>query len=139
MERFIWTEDISVDIEEIDDQHKHFIEIVNSLVDLSNQHDVLRADLMTHAMQLGDYALVHFGTEEDHFEKFHYENALAHKAAHDQYRLQFQDILNQIRDENNETKKLAGYTADFAGNWLIHHIKVMDKQFTTLFHEHGLL
>lgn len=139
MERFVWTEDISVDVEEIDEQHKHFIEIVNSLVDLSNQNEVSREELMTHAMQLGDYALVHFGTEEEHFETFQYENTAAHKAAHDQYRSQFHDIINQIRDESNDAKKLAWYTADFAGNWLIHHIKVMDKQFTASFHKHGLL
>ena len=139
MERFVWTEDISVDVEEIDDQHKHFIEIVNSLVDLSNQSEILREELVVRAMQLGDYALVHFGTEEEYFETFQYENTVAHKAAHDRYRTQFQDLLNQIRDESSNTKELAAYTADFAGKWLIHHIKVMDKQFTESFHKHGLL
>ena len=139
MEKFIWTDDISVDVEEIDEQHRHFIEIVNSLVDFVNQGSADRHELMVRAMQLGDYALIHFSTEEDHFEKFQYEHAVAHKAVHDQYRVQFRDILDQIRDEKNDVKQLAKHAADFSGNWLIHHIKVMDRQFTQSFHEHGLM
>lgn len=138
MEKFIWTDNISVHVEEIDDQHKHFIGIVNSLIDLSEQAVVTREELLVHVMSLGDYALVHFGTEEEHFDTFHYEDADAHKLAHNQYRKQFHRLLIQVRNENNNTKDMAGYIARYAGDWLIQHIKGMDQKFTQSFREHGL-
>lgn len=139
MEKFVWSDDISVHVQEIDEQHKHFIDVTNSIIDLLEKEDVSRQELVMSIIQLGDYALVHFGTEEEHFNQFHYEDAKNHKAAHDQYRKQFQELLNQARDEKSDIKSVAGYVANYAGSWLINHIKDMDQKFTKSFNEHGLL
>lgn len=138
MDKFVWSEDISVHVEEIDDQHKHFIEIANSIFDLLEEDTVAREDLVMRIGQLGDYALVHFGTEEEYFDQFHYADAEIHKAAHDEYRRKFQDLLNQARDENSDIMHIAGHVAEYAGSWLINHIKAMDQKFTQSFNEHGL-
>lgn len=138
MKKFTWSDEISVHVQEIDEQHKHFIDITNSIIELLEKETVSRQELIMKIAQLGDYAMVHFGTEEDYFNQFHYEDAVLHKAAHDQYRKQFKDLLDQARDENNDIMHIAEYVAKYAGDWLINHIKDMDQKFTKSFNEHGL-
>lgn len=64
-----WSEKLSVGIKEIDDQHKHFIGIVNKLHESVEKGDVTD-ELDKIFVELNDYAAFHFETEEKYFENF---------------------------------------------------------------------
>ncbi len=137
MNKFIWTEEYSVGIKTIDEQHRRFFEIANSIIDLGEKN-VSKEELLAALGQLGDYALYHLGTEEKYFDEFHYSEAARHVAIHNQYREKIKNYLDATRNEKANIKELAKEIASYSGDWLSHHILIMDKQYTKFFIEHGL-
>ena len=138
MEKFIWTDDYSVGITLIDEQHQHFFEIANEIFDLIDKKEFEREALFAYVMELGDYALYHLGTEEKFFDEFKYAGAPEHRAAHDAFRATAGKYLDDARASTTDITELSGKIASFAGNWLKNHILVMDKQYASFFREHGL-
>ena len=67
--KFVWTKKYSVNVKEIDEQHKEFIKICNSLADLASSKSFTDEEALIKVMQLGDYIAYHFGTEEEYFIK----------------------------------------------------------------------
>ncbi|MGV8176404.1 MAG: bacteriohemerythrin [Candidatus Bilamarchaeaceae archaeon] len=82
MEFVSWSEDLSVGIKEIDNQHKHFIGELNSAHSLcsSGNRDLKKARGI--AADIMDYAREHFTTEESYFRKHDYPYAKEHEAEH---------------------------------------------------------
>ena len=105
MEKFNWTNEYSVGIASIDEQHKHFFGIANSVVDLAAK-EVSKHDLLVSLGELGNYAFYHFGNEEGYFDKFGYQDAPHHIAEHNQYRERIENYLKRARGEE-EIKELA--------------------------------
>ena len=66
-----WTEDLSVNIAEIDDQHKNLFKIIGDL-STAIQQDKNKEDLRKILESLTDYTVNHFTLEEDYFEKYDY-------------------------------------------------------------------
>ncbi|MFA5083782.1 MAG: bacteriohemerythrin [Candidatus Paceibacterota bacterium] len=137
MEKIIWTEEYSVGIQEIDEQHKHFFGIVNSVLDLTGETPT-KEEIFEVLEKLGDYAFYHFSTEERFFDKFHYPSAVGHIAAHNQYRETIKKYFDEIRSEGADVPELARKIALSSGNWLIGHILEVDRKYTIYFHEQGL-
>lgn len=137
MEKFNWTEEYSVDVKLIDEQHRHFFQIANSLIDLTESEDSKKEPLMFLAGELADYAFYHLGVEESYFDKFNYKEAPYHKAEHDNYRSKVQNYLNEIRNETANLREIAKELAVFSNDWLTHHILLVDKRYTLFFREHG--
>lgn len=138
MEKFIWAEERSVGIKEIDDQHKHFFEIANGILDLTGEDGLLKEDIIKALEELGDYAFYHFSTEEKYFDKFNYQDAPLHIVAHNEYRKAVSGYFEEIKKESADFKKIALGMASYSGEWLITHIAVVDKQYTKFFNERGL-
>ncbi len=138
MEKYIWTPDYSVGVTLIDEQHQHFFEIANNILGFADGKAVEKEMLFTYLGELGDYSFYHLGTEEKFFDEFKYEGAQVHRAAHDVFRGITKKYLNDLRDPASDTAKIARAMAIYAGDWLKEHILVMDKQYTAVFHEHGL-
>lgn len=136
--KFVWTEDFSVRNKMIDEQHQTFFSIANELEDLIQNGAAGKGVLLDEVAKLGDYAFYHLGTEESLFDEYDYPNAAEHIAAHDAFRMKAEEMMNCVRDEAGDIRDLAKETADFAGNWLMNHIFVMDKQYTDFFLEKGL-
>ncbi len=137
MEKIIWENKYSVGIQKIDEQHRHFFEIANSVLDLT-QKTPAKEEVFAVLEKLGDYAFYHFGTEEKYFDKFHYPSAVDHIAAHNQYRETIKKYLDEIRSEGVDTSEFAQKIAFYSGNWLIGHILEVDRKYTKYFHEQGL-
>jgi hemerythrin-like metal-binding protein len=138
-EKFTWTEEYSVNIPEIDTQHKTFINICNHLLDLANTGDtVKREDALVSISRLGDYAFYHLGTEEELFIELDYPNPTSHLEAHYQFREKVKHLISKAIDKDSDIKETLNETAMFAGGWLLHHILVMDKNYSQFFNEHGV-
>ncbi|MFA5098796.1 MAG: bacteriohemerythrin [Candidatus Paceibacterota bacterium] len=138
MEKFIWEEKYSVGIKEIDEQHKHFFEIANGIIDLTAKENLAKEEAVKSLQELGDYAFYHLSTEESYFDKFKYQDAPLHINAHNEYREAVGEYFRKMADPLIDIKKLAEEMAAYSGNWLLAHIMVVDKLYTKFFNEHGL-
>jgi hemerythrin-like metal-binding protein len=138
MEKFVWTEDYSVGITLIDEQHRHFFEIANKILDLINEKGPEKEALFAYCEELGDYAFYHLSTEEKFFDEFKYDGALEHRAAHDVFRTMAGKYLDDARKTTTDITELSGSIVSFSSDWLKNHILVMDKHYAAFFREHGL-
>ena len=131
MPKFIeWSDDIlSVGIEEIDEQHKLLVGLVNRMHDAIHQRhgsDVVK-DILA---ELVDYTRIHFAVEESLMRILHYPGYEEHKELHE-------ELLSHVKEL--QEKVASGKTAigfelmHFLKNWLTTHIMEEDKNYSGLF------
>ena len=129
-----WKDEYSVGVEEIDDQHKYFISLLN---DLNNAivAGKSRGELKELFRLVPDYAERHFATEEKYFDDFNYEDAAEHKRKHREMR----DEIKRIeRTEGGKDIDFYGNIVYFLKDWLEDHLARMDQKYEKCFAEHGL-
>ena len=130
-----WTNDFSVNIKEIDEQHKKLMAMINDL------HAAMLVGKAKDAIGpilggLVDYTKTHFALEEQLMTKHQYTGYLAHKAAHDALTKQVMDLKAKF----GEGKALI--TMDimtFLKDWLTKHILETDKKYSSFFNGKGIL
>ena len=136
---FVWTLEYSVGVEAIDEQHRKFFDIANGILDLVGRGQADAGQVPGHIARLLEYALYHFSTEEKYFSDFHYPEAELHIAAHDYFRRTVIEYASSFLQPGHEDyPKMASQAAQFAGEWLMRHIKGMDQLYVKNFHQHGL-
>ena len=124
---FRWTEALSVHIDEIDNQHKEFISIINDLheaIKTGTSDDVLGRILS----KLNEYAIIHFVTEERLMKKYGYHDLVNHKKEHNVFKKHISD-LNKKSLSNQPVS--AGTVVKFIKNWLTKHIKMSDMKYAS--------
>lgn len=136
--KFVWTNEYSVRVVEIDEQHKEFINIINSLLDLASKESFTDEEALIKVGQLGSYAVYHLSTEEELFITTGYKDAPEHIMIHNKFREKAKDFENQIRDKNKDKKAILKDVAEFTGNWLMKHIIITDKKYSEFFNEKGV-
>lgn len=124
MALIIWKEAYSVNIAEIDNQHKKLIELINNL------HDAMITGKAKEEMSkilsgLVDYTLYHFATEEKIFDQYDFPGSKAHKKQHS-------DLIEQVaalqkKHEDGE-RVLTIDVMNFLRDWLNDHIMGSDKK-----------
>lgn len=137
--KFIWTNEYSVGIQMIDEQHRHFFDIANKIIDFTDTQFPQKENLLAMLKELGDYAFYHLGTEEDYFNKLDYQDATSHIAEHNKYRERIKNYFVRIKSEETDTKELVEEVAVYSSDWLAQHIMLIDKKYTKFFNEHGLV
>lgn len=137
-QKFNWIIDYSVYVKEIDEQHRHFLDIANSIFDLLDSEGISLDDLLVRINKLGDYIFYHFVTEEEYFKKFNYEDTESHIKEHNFFRGKVNEFIEEFKKDNVDLKKTAEEMAEFSGNWLIKHILATDKDYISCFQIHGL-
>lgn len=138
MQKYIWEEKYSVGVKEIDNQHKHFLEIVHQIIDLTDQENILSDDISAKISDMNDYAIYHFTTEENFFKHFAYPETEEHIATHDAYKERIDKFIAETEKAEMDTKKTALEMAEFAGSWLTNHIMAMDQKYTDFMHKNGV-
>lgn len=130
MHQIVWEERYSLGIEEIDSQHKTWIEIMNLLVRAHREYangGVSNSKAQTeHALEkLWDYSHAHFKYEEDLFYKADFPMEIEHKRKHLDW-LEMCSKFNRMLTSNdlNITRVLGEMN-----NWLITHIISEDKEY----------
>lgn len=131
--QIIWSEEFSVGVKLIDDQHKHFIEILNNLNEcIDNAQEEKLEGILT---ELVNYKNFHFQTEERYFDEFQFDGAKEHKKKHQE----LSDKVQAFIDREDEPKiQIALDLQDFLDDWLLNHLADVDKKYTKCFNEHGL-
>jgi hemerythrin len=129
-----WSNDFSVNVREIDAQHKTLVEKINQL------HQSLLDNKGREAQQIivegmVDYANEHFETEEKYMRRLNYPGYQKHKAEH----MHFAEKAFELQKRIN----LSGFVLtleilSFLKNWLQGHILVIDKEYSKYFNENGV-
>jgi len=127
-----WDDKNSVGVRIIDEQHKHFVGLLNALYDSLKVKDINKISRIVE--DLMSYADFHFKTEEKYFDKFKYEDADAHKAAHKKLIAEVQTFLNRKDDP-----VIVGFDLlYFMERWFLIHFKGTDIKFAKTFNQNGL-
>lgn len=130
----IWTDACSVNVKEIDEQHKHLFAIINDLIRVISATPK-EEEVKKIIERIIEYKKFHFATEEKYFHLFNYEGTQQHEAAH----RMFDEKIGQLRETyKDDVIGLAFALVDFLEDWLIGHTLTVDKKYTQCFNEHGL-
>jgi len=132
--KLVWEPEYSVEVEEIDNQHKKLFVVINELIDVLDMN-ITDADLSKIIGELIEYKINHFATEEKYFKEFNYEGTIDHVAKHKIFNDKVEELQNKFK---GDTLGFAFALVDFLEDWLISHLMTTDQQYKKCFKEHGL-
>lgn len=123
---FPWKDAYSVQVPEIDEQHKRLVAIINRLQDAMLQGRG-RAVIESVLNDLEDYTRTHFTFEEQLLAKSGYPKLVAHEAQHKGFIAK----LTQLRDEyRSGSITMSVQVMEFVREWLTQHILQEDKAYS---------
>ncbi len=132
-EQIEWSNDFSVGIQEIDEQHKVLIGILNELSEAIDQ--IRGTEIRTQIIdRLIEYTRIHFTVEESLMRILGYPKYEEHKHEHELLISQINEFLTKINNENMSTYELLF----FLRSWLINHILKSDKAYEQHFLNMGV-
>ncbi|MGD8908391.1 MAG: bacteriohemerythrin [Chromatiales bacterium] len=134
MSNFVeWSNDLSVGIEEIDEQHKVLVGLVNKMHEAIHQRhgsDVVISILS----DLADYTRIHFAVEESLMRILNYPGYEEHKKVHEELLHTVQDLQEKVASG----KKSIGFELmHFLKTWLTKHILDEDMEYSSFFIKAG--
>ncbi len=126
-----WTEDLSVGIELIDNQHKELFSRINDLVDAIKQH-TCKYKISDVVKFLEEYIVFHFGEEEKIMRQCAYQDYPAHKAQHKKFIAEFEELKKELPKLEGGRKPgsydLSVETNKVVVDWILEHIAQVDKK-----------
>ena len=135
MEWIKWTDNYSVSVKTIDEQHKKLVVMINELYDAMSSGNKEK-DILSKIIQgLANYAVYHFGTEEDWMKKFAFPGYAFHKGEHDNFVAKVSEFGEKF---NKGTVLLDVEVLKFLKDWLLNHILKTDKLYTACFNQNGI-
>ena len=129
-----WTEEYSVGIESIDNQHKELFNLLNNLLSALKQGKAIHVSNKI-AEDLEKYTRMHFHKEEFFFQKFNFSGSKEHILEHRSFIGKINEIKPELAAGNiSRMLELLG----FLKSWIEHHILVVDKGYIECFKLNGL-
>jgi hemerythrin len=140
---FEWDPKLSVNIAEIDQQHKKLIGLINRLNEVMQpgNQDVLKSAMKELIIQASvidemvDYSRYHFSTEEGYMGKHRYPDYEKHKKEHEVF---IDEVRTFKNDFDNGKVVLSVRIMEFLKKWLGNHILGTDKAYEPFLRERGL-
>lgn len=125
MKAIKWSVDLSVGIEEIDQDHRRLIKCLDNLFTAcyAGQGPQVLTDILACLQQ---YTREHFSHEEDFMRKVGYPALDEHRILHTELVSELDDIIDQHK--MGDTHELSNQTLQFLEDWLTHHILIEDKK-----------
>jgi len=133
MKKIIWTTKLAIGIDEIDNQHKQFIKILNTCCTPKNIDSQKLKEIFS---ELIEFVRVHFSTEEKYFEKWGYPYAQEHMIEHEKL------IINTLKYQMKFEKiggKVVPELLKFLEDWFENHLKKHDFKYRDYFREKGFI
>lgn len=126
---FVWKDEFSINIREIDNQHKRLFEIGRKITDLvlSNNSNLDTKEVVLIFNELKAYTKYHFKYEEEHMLKSDYPFYETHKNQHEMLIKRILDI--ESSSSGNMTNETLMVLIDFVFEWIIHHILKSDIKY----------
>ena len=119
-----WSEELSVGIQEIDEQHKILVDLLNSLYRAIREHHGNEATITT-LNELAEYTRIHFAVEESLMRVLDYPDYEEHKRHHEQ----LIDQINELQTKVASGKHASFELLHFLKNWLTRHILEEDMEY----------
>jgi hemerythrin len=124
MAKFVWTDQLNVGIEVIDQQHRRIVEYINQLDD-ARTNGCSRDEFGYLINDLVDYTISHFGFEESLQEEANYPFSKSHKKVHDLFAQRVSDFQARFNKGEDVSKALNSLLV----TWLFNHIKRDDADY----------
>ena len=125
METIQWSERISVNNYDIDNQHKYLIQLTNNLI-LNSNAKVNSAIIGETLTKLYKYIKEHFKDEEALLEKFNYPKLEEHKKEHRKFVLRIAGFCKDVYDRKSTVTE---EMISFLVVWLLNHTGVDDQDY----------
>ncbi|WP_370572719.1 bacteriohemerythrin [Methanomethylovorans sp.] len=129
-----WSDKYSVNIKEIDEQHKKLVGMINELHD-AMMHAKSKEVSVEIINKMAEYTKYHFSTEEKYMKQFRYPDYEVHKISHEKF---VEQVLEFKKGYESGKTGLTYDLLNFLKNWLVTHIQASDKKYAPFFVEHGL-
>jgi hemerythrin len=129
-----WTDELSVGIQEIDEQHKILVNLLNRLY----ESIILRTDDEEAGkilQELSQYTVIHFSVEESLMRILGYDDYEDHKKHHEELTKQVLELSEKVKSGKLSTSM---ELLNFLKNWLTKHILIEDKRYSPFFLERGI-
>ena len=136
----MWTENLSVGVKDLDDDHKQLIKMINQLhvaiqaVGKEGELDKEELEFVLHRLQ--NYTIYHCDKEEVLFETTGYPDTDRHKQQHRQLVTRIADLTGRFH--NSTDPKHGAEIMQFIYDWLTQHIYQTDKKYSTHLHLHEI-
>jgi len=132
----VWQKKWETGIKSIDDQHEHFVGLINKTYALNEGGKDKKAlgEILT---DLTEYARIHFSTEEGYFEDTEYPQTAEHEEKH-------QELLGKVLkfdqrfEAEEDVSKLVKDFLEFLRDWLDNHLAKVDAKYIPWLTEHGV-
>lgn len=124
-----WSEKLSVDVKEIDMQHRELFKRVNRLTDAVRERKG-KEEISEIIKFLETYVAEHFGTEEKYMSKHNFSSFLYHKGQHSEFINRFNDIKKRYEAQGPSDEMISNINT-MLENWLLSHIAVVDRKMTS--------
>ncbi|KUO68096.1 MAG: hemerythrin [Clostridia bacterium BRH_c25] len=121
-----WKEDLRIGVDQIDNQHKELIGRIDGLFDACNKGKG-KEEVLKVIDYLGEYVVTHFSDEEGLQKKYGYPQYNNHKMLHTQFIKDF-GVLKDSLKMDGVTPSLVIKMNKLLIDWLLNHIKKMDKE-----------
>jgi hemerythrin len=119
-----WSNDLSLGLDEVDDQHLYLVERINKLWHalLENRDREVVQEIIE---ELYSYTQTHFIAEEVLMRSFDYPKLPEHQRSH----RMFTDHIRKAADDYSDGKPISMDLLHFLNDWLQKHIKVTDRDY----------
>jgi hemerythrin-like metal-binding protein len=129
-----WSDEFSVNVEEIDHQHQQMLDIVNKLhaaVEACKEQEVLNELLI----ELFEHTKFHFSTEDELMKKYAYPGYDQHLHEHNVLLQQLDNLISAVSNGRNPTFR-SDY--DVSSDWVLIHIFKSDKSLGSFLNSQGV-
>lgn len=125
MSLFEWNSTYEFGIDDIDNQHRKLVRILNTLWD-SHNAGADRDAIGSIIDELVFYTKIHFNNEEKYMEDIDYSGLKDHRLIHRELTSQ---VIKIQEDYKKGTANLDDRLIDFLKSWLSNHILIEDKKY----------
>ena len=120
-----WSDKYSVGCEKIDEQHKRLFDLINKLYQAFVEANAKK--VITQIIEeMAKYAIYHFSTEEELFDKYDYYDKEKHKSEHELF---IDKVIEFAQKLKNEELTVTYEVMLFLKDWLINHILKSDMRY----------
>jgi len=122
-----WDHTFSIGVDEIDSQHKIWIQTLNDLHDalsLGNTGNLI-SETKKAVATIYEYTCFHFKTEEAYMVSVNYPDLLSHKALHDEFSAEVLQLYNDVQEGKHV---LSSEIMKTLTTWLQEHILQVDNK-----------
>ncbi|WP_448207533.1 bacteriohemerythrin [Azospirillum sp. sgz302134] len=128
----VWSDDLALGVEEIDEQHKHWIALVQKFQAAVNEGRS-REEVYRTLAEAVVYTEIHFANEQEVMEQSGYPFMADHLVQHS---LAWEQ-LHAFTTGDVPEEDIADYLATFLPQWLMLHINSADRQFARWLKKRG--